>query len=85
MIKIRSLSVVADNLIRFVFSDGTVKTIDFEPFIGADLLTSSLADPAYFRQVKIYDNGRGIFWPNSYDFCPDYLYGHVPAVMLAEA
>jgi hypothetical protein len=41
--------------------------------IKGDKLTKPLSDPEYFRKVKVYENGRGIYWPNEYDFCPDYL------------
>jgi hypothetical protein len=58
------------------FDDGTDKLLDIKPFIGDDALTRPLADPTYFQQVRIYENGRGIFWPNKYDMCPDYLRYH---------
>lgn len=58
------------------FDDGTDKLIDVRPFIGADALTQLLLDPAFFRQAALYPNGRGIFWPNDYDMCPDYLRYH---------
>lgn len=73
MIRITNFKVLDDKKIHFRFSDGTEKTIDFSPFIGEDALSKPLADPSYFKKVKLYENGRGIYWPNDFDFCPDYL------------
>ncbi len=74
MISITSYEVLGNKKIHFSFSDDTKKTIDFTPFIGEDKLSKPLADPAYFQRVELYENGRGIYWPNDYDFCPDFLH-----------
>lgn len=74
MINIKSFRIVNDRKIHFNFSDGTEKVIDFNPFIGEDKLSKPLSDPAYFQKVELYENGRGIYWPNDYDFCPDFLH-----------
>lgn len=78
MISITKLKVLDNTKIHFNFSDGTEKTIDFKPFIGEDKLTKPLSDPAYFQMVELYENGRGIYWPNDYDFCPDFLRKYQP-------
>jgi len=77
MVKITQLHALANHHLRLVFDDGVEKIIDMKPFIGEDSLTKPLADPAFFRQVKIYENGRGIYWPNDYDVCPDNLRYHI--------
>lgn len=65
---------VLDNFrIKFEFNDGVSKIIDFTSFISDAALTKPLADLDYFKKVKMYDRGRGIYWDNGYDFCPDYL------------
>jgi len=74
MISITNYSIEGHKKIHFNFSDGSDKTIDFEPFIGEDKLSQPLADPSYFEKVELYENGRGIYWPNDYDFCPDFLH-----------
>jgi hypothetical protein len=73
MIRITEFKVLNENKIHFIFSDGTEKTIDFKPFIGEDGLSKPLSDPKYFRKVALFENGRGIYWPNEFDFCPDFL------------
>ena len=79
MVSITRLEVLDNRRIHFNFSDDTEKTIDFAPFIGKDKLSSPLSDLAYFQRVKLYENGRGIYWPNDYDFCPDFLHQHQPS------
>ncbi len=73
MVKIIQLHTLEKYHLYLVFDDGVEKTIDGMQFIGNDPLTKPLSDPEYFRQVKIYENGRGIYWPNGYDICPDNL------------
>ena len=78
MVTIKIFKVLSDKKINFVFSDGTEKTIDFAHFIGNDSLTKQLSDPVFFKEVALYQNGRGIYWPNEYDFCPDFLLHYQP-------
>ncbi len=74
MIRITNYRIEGDRKIHFNFSDGSGKVVDFMPFIGDDSLSKPLSDPAYFRKVDLYENGRGIYWPNGFDFCPDFLH-----------
>lgn len=74
MICIVNLKLLGDKLIHLAFDDGKEKIIDFSPFIGEDALSNLLVDTNYFQKVNLYENGRGIYWPNGYDFCPDFLY-----------
>ncbi len=77
MIRITNIEPHNDFTIKLTFSDGMEKNVDFNPFIGQDNLSSPLSDFTYFSKVKIYENGRGIYWPNEFDFCPDYLHDFV--------
>jgi hypothetical protein len=79
MISITRFEVLDNKKIYFNFSDDTEKTIDFRPFIGEDKLSSPLSDSDYFQKVEMYENGRGIYWPNDYDFCPDFLHQYHPS------
>ena len=85
MAEIEKVNVLEDYRIYFRFTDGLEKTIDFKPYIKDDPITKPLAAPDYFRQVKIYERGAGIYWPNGYDFDPTYLRYYVPAVALKQA
>lgn len=85
MTRIKTFKVLDFRRIFFKFSDQTEKTVDFTPFIKGDKLSSPLSDPAYFEKVELYENGRGIYWPNGYDFCPDYLLHHIPDIKQVDA
>ena len=74
LIHITHITPKKDFSMAIQFSDGVEKRIDFIPFIGTDNLSNQLKNYSYFSKVKIYENGRGIYWPNQFDFCPDYLY-----------
>lgn len=73
MVKITSANIVKDFVVRFVFSDGIHKEVDFMPFIAKGDFTKPLLEKEFFKQMRVYENGRGVFWPNGYDFCPDNL------------
>jgi hypothetical protein len=64
--------------LKMWFADGSEKVVDLEPFIGKGI-SADLRDKDFFRQVAI-DNSGGIYWPNGYDFCPNFLYDDVPEV-----
>lgn len=78
MISIIKFEVLKNNKIHFVFSDKTEKTVDFTPFIRKSDLSKALLDPEFFQKVDLYENGRGIYWPNDFDFCPDFLRKYQP-------
>ncbi len=74
-IKIEEIQPKPDFTAVVSFSNGVLRDIDFKQFIGADKLSSPLKNYNYFVQVKAYPNGRGLYWPNDFDICADYLYG----------
>ena len=76
MVSIIKMQIVQNKQIAFTFDDGTAKIIDFAPFIGEDEMSKPLHDEEYFRKVKLLENGRGIYWPNNFDFCPDFLHDY---------
>mgnify|MGYP002777029272 CR=1 FL=1 len=80
MIRIVRLETLAPTTLRLTFDDGVVKMLDVRPFISDNPLTAPLADPAYFAQPALYPRGRGVYWPNDYDMCPDWLRYHAPAI-----
>ena len=64
--------------LSLTFADGLKKTVDIRPFIGEGI-SSALLDEVFFEQVAI-DSGGGVYWPNGYDFCPNFLHDDVPAI-----
>ena len=85
MIEIENFEVLENYRIRFRFTDGLEKLIDFKTYIKYTLLTKPLADFIYFKQVHLYELGSGIYWPNGYDFDPTYLRDYVEGEILAKA
>ncbi|MCB2263933.1 MAG: DUF2442 domain-containing protein [Candidatus Thiosymbion ectosymbiont of Robbea hypermnestra] len=68
-----NFKIKADYVIDITFKDGKSQTIDFEPVIGKGWM-KPLEEPAYFRRVKLNDNGN-LEWPDGQDFNPEALYG----------
>lgn len=85
MAEIEKFEVLEDYRIRFQFTDGLVKVVDFKPYIKDNLITKPLRDPDYFKKVQLYERGAGIYWPNGYDFDPTYLKDYVNGEVLAKA
>lgn len=73
MLKIERIEIAGSKMIVFKYSDGSSNTVDFKSFLGSSSLTNPLKDELYFKQVALYQDGRGIFWPNGLDFCTDFL------------
>jgi len=75
MNEIVEIKVLNNYKIWMKFNDGTIKVVDFMPFIGEGF-TQELLDHEYFKKVEI-ESGGGLSWPNGYDFCPNFLKDHV--------
>jgi hypothetical protein len=76
MQKVKQVTSLDEYKLKLLFANGTEKVVDIMPFIGKGI-SAQLRDRAYFQQVAI-DSGGGIYWPNGYDFCPNFLYEDVP-------
>ena len=68
-----TVEVVADHCLRVAFEDGVEGEVDFS---GCDWhgVFAPLADPAYFRQVRVDDALGTIAWPNGADIAPETLH-----------
>ena len=64
---------VADFTLKLDFDDGTSQTIDFAPVLRGALF-GPLADPEFFRQVRLNADFHTIEWPNGADFDPANLH-----------
>jgi hypothetical protein len=71
--RVISLEVVSATVLRVRFSDGTERTIDFEPVLFGRVY-GPLREEALFRQVRIDSAGYGLEWPNGADFSPTTLH-----------
>ncbi len=78
MHKVTSVQPLPGFMVELAFEDGLRKAVDIGPFIGPGI-SAALREEDYFRLVAI-ESGGGIFWPNGYDFCPNFLHDEVPAI-----
>ena len=56
-----------------LFSDGTVKVIDFHGLLDNPVFIS-LSDFSFFKQVKIDQGGYGLVWNEDLDISESYLW-----------
>ena len=60
--------------VRLTFSDGTEGVVDFDRAIRKGGVLRPMAQPEFFRQVQVGDDGRYLTWPGGLDFCADALW-----------
>jgi hypothetical protein len=77
-------AVVADKVLRLLFSDGTVGDVDFSGERWTGVL-EPLNDPAYFAQVTVDPEAGTIVWPHGIDLAPEPLYEQARAHPLIAA
>ncbi|CAG5073165.1 hypothetical protein DYBT9623_04668 [Dyadobacter sp. CECT 9623] len=75
---IQKIVAVKDYTVSCLFNTGELRVVDLEKVIEKyrkinDGLISQLADPDYFKSVKLDSYGT-LIWENGVDFDPDNLY-----------
>ena len=76
LVHVTAVEVVGDHLLRLAFEDGVEGELDFSRWHWRGVF-EPLADPAYFREVRL-DAGLGtIVWPNGADLAPETLHAWV--------
>ncbi|MBI5217526.1 MAG: DUF2442 domain-containing protein [Bacteroidia bacterium] len=75
MVAVTAVKTLDDFNIELTFDDGCTKVVDLKPFLNKPI-TKPLKKPDYFARVKI-DSCGGIYWPNTYDICPEFLRYHI--------
>jgi hypothetical protein len=71
--RIRQVRVVGPTQLEITWEDNTTSVVDFAETIQIGGVFTSMADPAFFRQVSVDPSGRFIIWPGDIDFCADAL------------
>lgn len=71
--KIIDMKPLPDYRLALEYEDGKKKIFDVKPYISGDWF-GQLADPGYFKRVRLICNGTGIEWPNGQDIAPHELY-----------
>ena len=62
-----------DKTLVLEYSNGEKKVFDVRPYIEGSWF-GELNDDAYFKTVRIINNGKGIEWSNGQDIAPHELY-----------
>ena len=71
--RVTAVQQVGDFTLRISFADGTTQTIDFSPVLTGEIY-GPLADPSFFRMVRLDPEGQTVSWPNGADFDPAQLH-----------
>src|SRR5687768_6609477 len=71
--KVHAFKVIGDYRLEIQFTDGLVRTIDFEPILAGELY-GPLRDLAVFNAVSVDRDARTLVWPNGADFDPATLH-----------
>ena len=64
---------IAPLQLKLQYATGEVKLFDVTPYSTGSWY-GMLQDDAYFKQVRILDDGTGIEWPEGQDIAPHELY-----------
>ena len=60
-------------ILELKFNDGKVKRVDLEKHLEGEIF-EPLKDVDYFKTVKVYPEHDTIYWDNTADFAPEFLY-----------
>jgi len=71
--RVAGFEIVGEHALNVRFEDDTMRTIDFAPILGGELL-GPLNDLRVFRQVRVDPEAQTLVWPNGADFDPAILY-----------
>lgn len=63
--------------LELTFDDGSTAEVDLAQILPDAPLTRPLRDWAFFKTVRIYEGGDGIYWPNEFDLGADMLHDYV--------
>lgn len=74
MVRVESVTPLDGYRLRVVFTDGTERTIDVEPYLHGPVFEPIKRDRSLFEAVSVDDELGTIVWPNGADIDPDVLY-----------
>jgi hypothetical protein len=73
LVHVTAVEVVGDHRLRLGFEDGAEGDVDLSSWSWHGVF-EPLADPNYFRQVKLDHELGTIVWPNGADIAPETLH-----------
>ena len=82
LIRVRSVSIIDNQVVRIEFEDGITKVVDLLPLMNGPIFDELLNDTKLFNQL-IVSHGT-LAWPNGADIDPDVLYYDLAPASLSE-
>ncbi|HUZ16320.1 MAG TPA: DUF2442 domain-containing protein [Gaiellaceae bacterium] len=76
LIHVTAVEAVSDHRLRVSFEDGVAGELDLSGWEWRGVF-EPLADPAYFRRVRVDGELGTIVWPGGADIAPETLYDWV--------
>lgn len=74
-VRIRTVEPLDGFVVRLTFTDGSVRAVDLDPFLGERGIFRALReDRRLFRAVQVDPDFGTLAWPNGADLDPDALY-----------
>ncbi len=74
MVRVRTVRCLHDHVVELTFTDGSVRSMDLEPFLTGPVFEPLRRDTRLFRSVRVDPEVGTIVWPNGADICPDTLF-----------
>ncbi len=84
MVSIIEIHALREQKLQLKFNDGSTAQVDLGPMLSDTPLTRPLRDFGFFEQVRIYDDGDGVFWPNDFDLGADMLHDYVATELVSQ-
>ena len=83
LVRVRSVELLQEFWVLVIFSDGTKREIDLEPYLHGPIFEPIRGNPAIFRSLKV--EGSTIAWDNGADIDPDVLYYELKPAWMEQA
>ncbi len=72
--QIEDVSAEPNHKLQLTYDDGSTIKVDFTSIVHQGGVFEPLANPEFFSQVSIGEDGCFIQWPGELDFCADALW-----------
>ena len=74
LVRVQAVTPLEGFRVRLVFTDGSERVVDLEPYLRGPIFAPLAAGPDLFRQVTVDPRLGTIVWPNGADFDPATLH-----------
>lgn len=84
MVRVVAAQVLSGFRIRLNFTDGTSKELDLRPYLHGPIFEPILANPEFFRSVRVDPELGTLVWDNGADIDPDVLHDNLTPAWMEE-